>query len=113
MSEFENENIELLGFDSDAHLEAVISEGHAKACSLLPANQQPPKQPPSPPLHTPAWSGPLTCAVALAASSGFLLNLFNHFAVRFTFQNTDLAPSHSTSNVLSGSLFIAGQRPVP
>lgn len=65
-------------------------EGHLHlAGSLLPQDQCAPKQSPSPLLHALACSGSITCVIA--ASGGSLSHLCNHFAVRFTFQNTNLA----------------------
>lgn len=65
-------------------------EGHLHlAGSLLPQDQCAPKPSPSPLLHALACSGSIACVIA--ASGGSLPHLRNHFAVRFTFQNTNLA----------------------
>lgn len=81
-------------------------EGHLHlAGSLLPQDQCAPKQSPSPLLHALACSGSITCVIA--ASGGSLPRLCNHFAVRFTFQNTNLA-----SEIFNGPPLLVGQSPL-
>lgn len=83
------------------------AEGHLpQAGCLLPQDQYAPKQPPSPLPHALACSGSVPCVTAVAASGGSLPHLFNHFAVRFMFQNTNLA-----SEVFNGSPPLVGRSP--